>query len=501
MAAGEHMKNTLETMDRAAPVAVAMGARAETSNEGGSFSPDQLKRAVDSTNADDPVYVRIAMALADLISAGGLKSKERLPSHRFLAQALGVNLTTVTKSFKYLKERGMVSAQVGRGTAVRGRELDHIAPTYERLQALPRLDLSVLKRHGAVYEELVGQSLKEVAAEPGNLAELAEYHQAAGTVAARETAMQWFASSGVPVDAEETAVTAGAQHALFLALSATMKAGDIVLVPSLAYQGVKMAAQILGLGLIPVDIDAGGLRPDELERHASNPRVKSIFVAPTLDNPTSTTLSLARRQEIVRIATRHSLTVIEDEVYRPLAREHLPSIRELYRNGTFHISSLAKVIAPGLRCGFMAFPQAFRPAIVRALRASMWMAEPLAVRLAGRLVETGRHRLIIEELRQQLTSRHQAALMQLGAHLRPGEPEGNCLWVNLPPHLPSAGFTDYLRGEGIGAAPADTFVTGDSRHSGVRLYKGSVASDADWLDAVATIRRCIESPRQGHDVV
>ncbi len=162
MAAGEHMKNTLETMDRAAPVAVAMGARAETSNEGGSFSPDQLKRAVDSTNADDPVYVRIAMALADLISAGGLKSKERLPSHRFLAQALGVNLTTVTKSFKYLKERGMVSAQVGRGTAVRGRELDHIAPTYERLQALPRLDLSVLKRHGAVYEELVGLSLTVV---------------------------------------------------------------------------------------------------------------------------------------------------------------------------------------------------------------------------------------------------------------------------------------------------------------------------------------------------
>ncbi|GAA5235498.1 PLP-dependent aminotransferase family protein [Verticiella sediminum] len=453
-----------------------------------------MKRALAADDDERPVYVRIAVALSNEIAAGGLKASERLPSQRRLADALGVNLTTVTKSFKYLKDRGVVSAHVGRGTAVRGRGLDHIAPTYERLQALPRVDLSVLKQHSAAFDAAAAAALREIAAETASVADLCEYHPAAGPPAAREMAVRWLRDTRIEAAAEDVAITAGAQHGLLLVLAAVMKPGDLVLVPALTYQGVKTAAQMLGLGLIPVAVDEGGILPDALARHAGNPRVKAIYLTPTLDNPTSITLSLERRRAIADVAARHALVVVEDEVFRPLAREFLPSIRELYPQGTFHLSSVAKVMAPGLRCGFVVSPAAYAGAVLRALRGSMWMAAPLTVTLVARLIAAGSHTAVIDELRERLLRRHDSAAAHLGRALRPGGPEGNCLWIDLPGALPASEFTDFLRGEGIGVAPSTMFSTGPSMHNGIRLYKGSVASDADWNEAVRTIAQCIERP-------
>lgn len=454
---------------------------------------DRVRERLAESSTEQPLYARIAIALADEMTSGRLSSGQRLPSQRQLAEMLGVNLTTISRCMTVLKDRGFILPEVGRGTAVRGRALDHLAPTYDRERMVPAIDLSVVNVESPRYASFVRETLAALSREDQGL-KLTEYHPALGDSLIRATGANWLKELGVPARPEDVAVTAGAQNALVVVLSSTSRPGDVVLVPRLVYQGVKAAARLLGLGLVPIEIDEHGLIPESVEEAASRSRARALFVVPTIDNPTGITLPLERRHAITNLAKRFSLAIIEDDIFRPLSQQTIAPFAALYPEGTFHISSLSKILGPGCRCGFLSFPSGFRSAIASGLRSTVWMADRLSQVLSHRLIQSGAHQEMICETRSQLSRRHDIALGILGTSMIPSEATSNLIWVKLDEARDWSNIYTALHDAGVGVAVSSIFAVGrDTPITGFRIYKSSARSIEDWTTALKTIAREISA--------
>lgn len=445
-----------------------------------------LRSCLDETSEDQAIYFRIAAVLSSKISEGYFEAGEWLPSHRSLARSFDVNLTTITKSLNYLKDRGVIAAQAGKGTVVRGRALDHTPPSYDVPDVTPEIDLSVHTQTLDAVKSILQDGASEFFASATS--EIYSYYPAAGDTHSLDTARKWTRLLGFEETESSLAVTAGAQHALLIALSACMQRGDVILAPTVVYQGLKSSAKMLGLGILPVQIDEDGIIPDELEKSLRNPRVKALFVMPNFDNPTTITMSKERRAAIARIAKAHSLILIEDDVYRPLATDDLTSLRRLYPEGTFYFYSLSKVITPGCRFGILAYPPAFANAVATASRGSVWMPERYSLAIARWLIQSGAGREILKITRKTNVTRHEIARQILGPQLLQTREEGNIIWLPMATEAQAKQMKDRLAARGVGVSASDVFKIGENgQPDGIRIYKSSAKNEDEWRIALRTI--------------
>ena len=457
---------------------------------------DHLQACLRETSAEQAIYLRIASVLSTKISEGYFEAGEWLPSHRSLAKSFDVNLTTVTKSLNYLKERGVISARAGKGTVVRGRALDHTPPSYDVADVAPEIDLSVHTQTLNSVNKILRDGSKEFVASATS--EINQYYPAIGDRQSIDTATKWLLFSDFNISDANVAVTAGAQHALLIAMAACMQRGDILLAPRLAYQGIKSAAKMLGLGVSPVEIDSGGIIPADLEKAVQNPRVKALFIMPNFDNPTAVTLSDARKKSIASIAKRHSIILIEDDVYRFLAPEGLASLHSMYPEGTFYFSSLSKTISPGCRFGFLVYPPNFFNAVATASRGSIWMPDRYSLALARWLIESNAGEEVIKLVREKNVSRHDIAFRILGSEINNIKPESNIIWLPLDSNAQSSLMKDRLAARGVGVSNSDVFKIGKSAYqNGIRLYKSAARNDEEWEIALRTIAGQLRSDAGG----
>ena len=170
--------------------------------------------------------------------------------------------------------------------------------------------------------------------------------------------------AGMAVSADQVLLTSGSLQAMDLINKVMLNPGDVVLVEAANYAGTFGKLNALGVDYRGVALDADGMRPDALEAEiaalaAEGRRPKYIFTIPTIQNPTGTVMSEARRLEILAIAARHDLPIFEDDCYadlvfsgqRPRAFQALDPDGRVVYCGTF-----SKTVAPALRVGFLVAP-------------------------------------------------------------------------------------------------------------------------------------------------
>ena len=134
---------------------------------------------------------------------------------------------------------------------------------------------------------------------------------------------------------------------------------------------------MLGLRLEGVAMDEEGLVPEALDQAVVETGARLLYCTPTLQNPTTATMSEARKQAIACVAIRHDLTIIEDDIYGILLEEPAPlPLATFAPEHTIYVTSLSKAVAPGLRIGYTAPPQHIVERVGAAVRASCWMAAP-----------------------------------------------------------------------------------------------------------------------------
>ena len=419
---------------------------------------------IDRTSSK-PIYRQIVERIRAMIRSGGLPAGFQLPPERRLAEALGVNRSTVLAAYRELKAEGLLDAHVGRGTvvssslhAVPGAEISSAPLPWRQLlhrggaghgDPLIRDLLSLTERSEVIslaaglpapdlipVEEL-GVLIDELMVEVG--APLFSYGPTEGHSALRATIAQWIAGRGIRCDPAEVLILAGSQQGLDLAARLLLEAGDVVVVEEPSFVGALEVFRRAGARLVGVPVDEHGMDTDVLQAVLERHRPRLIYTLPTFQNPSGTVMSLGRRHRLLELAARHQVPILEDDPYAELRYEGepLPSLKALDTHDlVLYLSTFSKVLVPGLRLGFLVAPRTAVRSFALAKQAVDLHANSFGQWLLERFISRGHLDRHLMRLRGAYRGRRDAmaaALEATDADLQWELPRGGFyFWCGLP---------------------------------------------------------------------
>ena len=282
----------------------------------------------------------------------------------------------------------------------------------------------------------------------------------------RETLARFLTSSyGVPVLAERLFITAGASHGLDLACARLTSPGDTVLVEKPTYFAALRILADRGLTLVPVPMDEHGLVVDALPELCERHRPKLLYTIPVFHNPTGVTLIEQRREQLVELADRHDFHVVADEVYQLLDYGRRPpppmSAFDDSRGRVVSISAFTKILAPGLRLGWIEGPPELCEGLAGiGVHFSGGGVSPFTGAIVRTAIELGLQEEYLAKLKAELTSRagrlDRALKRELPASVELVEPRGGYfIWLRLSEGLNSESLLPdaHARGVGFRAGP------------------------------------------------
>ncbi|MBV8167463.1 MAG: PLP-dependent aminotransferase family protein [Alphaproteobacteria bacterium] len=457
----------------------------------------------DIAGRDGPIYQVIADALAEAIAGGILRPGDRLPTHRALAEAVDVDLTTVTRAYAEARRRGLVEGTVGRGTFVSGavtapavsgavpasagRDADHEAAPIDLTMNLP----PILAEPS--LSALLPASLSALLAGPAR-ADLLTYRIGA-SLAERRAAADWLMPTVGAVAPERIVVAPGAQPALLAVLGLAAPPGAVVLTDALTYPGLRAAAAQHGTRLVGVAGDAHGMSPDALDAACDQHHPAALYVVPTIHNPTTATMPTLRRERLAAIARRRHVAIVEDDAYGLLPSTRLPALAQLAPDITWHVATVSKLLSPALRVAYALAPDADRTArLAAALRANTFMASPLLAGVVAAWLRDGTAGRILAAILREAVVRQTMARDLLPAGAFDAHPEGLHLWLRLPPRWGRLDFVAQARQRGLAVVPSDAFAVGDDPPDAVRVALGAAPSREALRTALSALAALLAQP-------
>jgi len=445
----------------------------------------------DISDPSTPTYLALANAIARDLSTGRLRPGDRLPSQRMLAAALGVNFTTVSRGYREAHRRGLLEARVGSGS--------HVAhPRGGTPARFRRRDLSdrTMNQAPEPDDPALHQRMREIWHEiSGDLGALMRYQSPGGSAEDKAAALRWLSRRGVEAGSEQVIISPGT-HALMLAILRTIaKPGDTICSEDITYPGIIAICDHLGLRLSGLPSDAFGIDPQALADAASGGSVRALYINPTIRNPTTETVRTQRRAELVDVARRFGLEILEDDPYALFASDPPPPIAMLAPELTYHIVGLSKCLGAGLRVAYAVMPSgASAEKIGAQLKTEIVMASPLTTTLATRWIETGVADDMLEQLRTESRFRQRLAAEILPAEVMTADPEGFHMWIRPPKPWTRQRIVDWMRGHALGAVASDAFAVGRKPPEALRLCLGGAATRAETQRALTFLVDAFNNP-------
>ncbi|MFZ6779852.1 PLP-dependent aminotransferase family protein [Undibacterium sp. Ji83W] len=418
-------------------------------------------------------YKTLVDSFASEIRSGHLPPGTRLPTHRKLAAKHGLALVTATRVYAELEAMGLVSGETGRGTFVRETALSPGHGIDQHATATGMIDLNFNYPSLPGQTELLRTALRQLASS-GDLDALLRYQPHAGRQHERATIARHLASRGLNVHGEQLLIVSGAQHGLAVTAMALLQPGDVVAVDALTYPGFKVVADALHLELLPIAMDQHGPDLNALEKLCKRRKVRAVYAMPTMHNPLGFVMSAQWRQELVSIARKHGLLIIEDAAYAFLATRPPAPLAALAPELTVYISGFSKNVSTGLRVGYVAAPTQWVPAIERTIRATTWNTPALMTSLVCNWLDDGTVARLEKEKRADAKARQTLAGKVLAGFDYISHPASYFIWLPLPAELRADQLAMALEREQIAVSTAEPFATTEHVPHAIRLALGSV---------------------------
>jgi DNA-binding transcriptional MocR family regulator len=250
-------------------------------------------------------------------------------------------------------------------------------------------------------------------------------------------------------------------------------------VETLTYPFIKGIAARLGIALVPLAMDEGGVRPDSVQKAHREAHLSAIYIQPSVQNPLGITMPSARRVDLLRVVEELNLPIIEDNVYGFLGNE--PPLAALAPDRCIVIDSLSKKAAPGLTLGFIVAPQRLCESVKASVRSGGWTASGFAFAAAERMIGDGTVAKLTRLKRLDARARQKLAAACLSSFEIQADENCYHLWLTLPAHWRSQTFAAAAARRDIALTPSTTFaVTPGHAPNAVRL--ALAAPPMDQLD-------------------
>lgn len=312
--------------------------------------------------------------------------------------------------------------------------------------------------------------------------ETLQYAPRAGLPELRSWIAEHMRADGAVVNSENILITNGAKHALELVCRALLDEGDAVVVTAPTYFSAIPILRSYGAHFIEVDQDQDGMDVDALaalleqRRRDRQPRPKFIYDVPDFHNPTGVTMTLARRKTLIALAARHAIAIVEDSPYRKVRfeGESVPSLKSLDDAGVvIHLGTFAKLVAPGLRVGWVAAAPALiaRMAQLKTDAGSSPLTQRIILEFCTASGRLGAHIRAVQEQYRANRDHMIAALQHVSPQLSFTKPLGGYyLWLMLPPAVSGDELAAAAQRAGVIAIAGSRFyATSDAGHPRNRL--------------------------------
>ena len=447
-----------------------------------------------------PLYQQIKNHLCQGILSGSLTPDTRLPASRQLARDLGVNRITVETAYSELEADGLIFSRVGSGTyvlplqALPPIQIDNSIAAWPLWQQNVQIENTTSGSEDENVPSLIDQHPQPISFASGTSAphlfpaddfrkvlqnvmrrdgmEALEYGESNGYAALRATIAHVLASQGLQAHPENILITAGSQQALSLVSQLLLKLGDTILVESPTYGGALELFHALNFSVVSIPVDKQGMQVENLEKLLQQYHPKLIYTIPNFHNPTGTCLSGSRRRELIVLADRYNVPILEDDFVGDLRYDGRtqPSLKALDPGGrVIHVSTFSKMLMPGLRVGFLFIEGPIYESLVNFKRVNDLATSTLIQRALEAYVTVGRYQAHLRRSCQIFRKRRDAMVAALKQYLPDIQfdiPQGGLfIWAQLPNNIVSDDLLPLALKRGVDFVPGSRFFPDSSQGS------------------------------------
>jgi DNA-binding transcriptional MocR family regulator len=445
-----------------------------------------------------PAYLLIPELIEDDLANGRLRPRDRLPGLRDLAEELQLNYTTVARAYAEARKRGLLDSHAGSGTFVRGRTATLPlagGSSVEMTMNMPPEPAEFASRLRESSARLMASS------DPYRLL---RYQDFGGSSEDRAAATQWLKRRFTDCDGDKVLVCPGIHGALVALVSQLARPGGTICLDTLAYPGIKAIAAQLGVRLQALARDDEGPLAHAFEALCKAEKPSAFYINPTIQNPSTVTLSSKRREALADVALRYSVPIIEDDAYGLLPEAPPEAFAALAPDLTYYVTGFSKTFGAGLRVAYIRAPNTRRAQhLAGALRATTVMASPFTVLLATQWVIDGTASDMLAAIRAESNARQAAASRVLSDWPFDADRDGFHLWLPVPRETgwQASELAMQLRTRGIGAVSAAAFATDGNPPEAVRVCLGGPKTLGECEDALRMIADTLEHPHHLHSPV
>lgn len=336
-------------------------------------------------SAERAVYLQLADTLLSLIRGGKLRSGQKLPGSRDLADLLKINRITATKAYEELQMQGWLESAVGRGTFVSSHVADHAPEKLKSITSTSSKTAGFTFQPRDYPDKIIETIVPDLHLDDGypdpRLAPLKEFYRAyrnqltrsglypkfgnygnpAGPYPYRQAIAEYLnATRGLKTTPENILSVRGTLMGINLICNALISPGDIVVSEIPGWKRAEHNFLHAGAKLIRIPVDEHGLIVDELRKICTKQKIRMVYVTPHHQYPTTVSLRIDRRLELLRLANEYGFIIFEDDYDFDFHFKHRPllPLASADENGmVIYCGSFSKSFSPAFRMGYLVAPE------------------------------------------------------------------------------------------------------------------------------------------------
>lgn len=303
-----------------------------------------------------------------------------------------------------------------------------------------------------------------------------QYSLTTGVPLLREYIAKRISSGGPEYSPDSIQITAGAQQGLDILGRVFLEPGSVVLTEEPTYLGAIQAFSFYKAKFISVSTDSHGMLPDELEKKIVDHHPTLIYLVPNFQNPSGITMSYQRRKEVIELARKYDIPIVDDNPYGELRYEgeHVPSLKSMDREHVIQLGTFSKIISPGLRIGWIAAEPQVIALCERMKQATDLHTNTFTQYVIYEFARGGGLEEHIEIMKKSYGRRRKVMIDALRTHFNDGttwtEPEGGLfLWVKFPQGISSSKLLPEALKAGVAYVPGKYFYSAVPDDSTLRV--------------------------------